>query len=80
MRLWDAVFASWIAGLSLFGDDLPLTRDAALQLRLNFSTISLFERIGATAAQCCARDHEQDRQGPHPLILGMKLAKANRRL
>jgi hypothetical protein len=61
MRLWDAVFAGWIAGLSLFGDDFALTSDAALQLRLNVSTTSLFERIGATARERRAADHEQDR-------------------
>jgi hypothetical protein len=80
MRLGNAVFAGWIARLSLFGNDLSLPGDAALQLRLNFSTTALFERIGATAGKRHARDHEQDRQGPHPLILGMKPAKANRRL
>ena len=80
MRLGDAMLARWIAGLSLFGDDLALTSDPAFQLRLNVSTTSLFERIGAAARECRAPDHEQDRQGPHPLILGMKLAKANGRL
>jgi hypothetical protein len=80
MRLGNAMFAGWIAGLSLFGNDLSLAGDAALQLRLNFFTTSLFERIGATADKRCTRDHEQDRQGLHLLILGMKSAKANRRL
>jgi hypothetical protein len=55
------MFAGRIAGVSLFGDDLALASDAALQLRLNFSTSSLLERIGATAGERCARDHEQDR-------------------
>ena len=70
MRLGNAVFAGWIAGLSLLGADSALTGDAALQLRLNFAAISLFERIGTAAGKRCARDHEEDRQGPHPLILG----------
>ena len=61
MRLGNAMFAGRIAGVSLFGDDLALASDAALQLRLNFSTSSLLERIGATAGERCARDHEQDR-------------------
>jgi hypothetical protein len=80
MRLGNAVFASWIVRLSFLGADPALTGDAALQLRLNFVATALLERIGATAGERCARDHKQDRQGPHPLILGMKLAKANRRL
>jgi hypothetical protein len=78
MSLRDGVFACWIAGLSLFGNDLSLSGDTALQLRLHFSATSLFERIGATAGKRCARDQEKDRQGPHPLILGMKSSKANR--
>jgi hypothetical protein len=77
MRLRDAVFAGWIAGLSLFGDDLSLTRNAALKLRSHFLTASLFDGIGATAHERRARDCEQDQQGPHPLILGMNLSKAN---
>ena len=77
MSLWYAVFAGWIAGLSLFGHDLALTGDATLQLRLHLLTASLFERIGATAHERRARDCEQDQQGPHPLILGMNLSKAN---
>ena len=53
MRLGNAVFAGWIARVSFFGDDFPLAGDAALQLRLNFSTTSLFERIGANAREDC---------------------------
>ena len=49
MSLRYAVFAGWIAGLSLFGDDLSLARNAALKLRSHFLAASLFERIGATA-------------------------------
>lgn len=80
MRLGNAVFAGWIARVSLFGDDFSLAGDAALQLRLNFSTTALLERIGATAGKRRARDHEQDRQGPHPLILGNNDLIANWRL
>jgi hypothetical protein len=53
VRLGDAVFAGGIAWLSLLGNDLSLAGDAALQLRLNFSTTSLFEWIGATAREDC---------------------------
>ena len=79
MSLRDGVFAGRIAGLSLFGNDLSLSADAALQLRLHFSATSLFERIG-TAGKRRARDQKKDRPGPHLLILGMKSSKANRRL
>ena len=78
MRLGNAMFAGWIADVSFFGDDFSLAGDAALQLGLNFSTTALFERICATTSKRRARDRDQDRHGPHPLILGMKLAKANR--
>jgi len=58
MRLGNAVFAGWIAWLSLFGDNISLAGDAALQLRLNFSATSLFERISATAREDCTSDRE----------------------
>jgi hypothetical protein len=77
MSLRYGVFAGWIARLSLFGDDLSLTRNAALKLRSHLLAASLFEGIGATAHERRARDCEQDQQGPHPLILGMNLSKAN---
>ena len=77
MRLGNAMFAGWIAGISLFGDDLALAGDPALQLGLHISTTAMFERIGATTGKRRACDCEEDRQGPHPLILGMKLANAN---
>jgi hypothetical protein len=72
MRLGNGVFAGWIAGLSLFGNDLSLPGDTALQLRLHFLAAPLLERISAAAGNRRAGDREQDRQGPHPLILGMK--------
>jgi len=56
MRLRHAMFAGWITGLTLFRPNLALAGDATLQLRLNFSTASLFDRIGATAGKHCARD------------------------
>ena len=52
------MFASWIARLSLFGNDLSLAGHAALQLRLNFPTTSLFERISAAAREDCTSDRE----------------------
>jgi hypothetical protein len=58
MGLGNAMFAGWIARLSLFGDDISLAGDAALQLRLNVSATSLFERISATAREDCTSDHE----------------------
>jgi hypothetical protein len=61
MRLGNAVFAGWIARLSLFGNDLSLPGNAALQLRLNFSTTSLFEWIGAAARKDCTSNREEDR-------------------
>jgi hypothetical protein len=61
MRLGNAVFGGWIACLALLRNKLSLAGNAALQLRLNFLTASLFERIGATTGKCCASDREQDR-------------------
>ena len=58
MRLGNAVFTGRIAGVSLFGDELALTRYAALQLRLNFVATALFERIGASAGD----QHGADRK------------------
>ncbi|MEY2543572.1 MAG: hypothetical protein QOE81_1033 [Verrucomicrobiota bacterium] len=58
MGLGNAVFAGWIAWVSLFGDNISLAGDAALQLRLNVSATSLFERISATAREDCTSDHE----------------------
>ena len=78
MCLRDAVFGCRIARFALLRNKLSLAANAALQLRLYFLATPLLERIGATAGKRCARDREQDRHGLHPLILGMKLAKANR--
>jgi hypothetical protein len=58
MGLGNAMFAGWIAWISLFGDNISLAGDAALQLRLNFFASSLFERISATAGEDCTSDRE----------------------
>jgi hypothetical protein len=71
------MLAGRIAGLALLGNDLSLTSNAALKLRLNFAAGSLFERISTATGDQHAADRDQDRQGPHPLILGMNFAKAN---
>jgi hypothetical protein len=80
MSLRNAVFSCRIARFALLRNKLTLAANAALQLRLYFLTTPLLERIGAAAREHRASDHKQDRPGPHPLILGMKLAKANGRL
>lgn len=77
MRLGHAMFAGRIAGLALFGADLAATGYAAFQLGSNFVAASFFEWIRATAAEEQATNCNQDRTGPHPLILGMKLAFAS---
>jgi hypothetical protein len=69
MSLRHAMFGCRIARLALLRNKLSLAANAALQLRLYFLTTPLLERIGATAGNRCARDQEEDRQGPHPLIL-----------
>jgi hypothetical protein len=58
MRLGNAVFAGYIAGVSLFGNNFTLSRESPLQLRLNFVTGSLFERIGASDREDCRSDRE----------------------
>jgi len=80
MSLRHAMFGCRIARLTLLRNDLSLAGKAALQFRLNILTALLLKRIGAAAREHRASDHKQDRPGPHPLILGMKLAKANERL
>jgi hypothetical protein len=50
MSLRHAVLAGWIARLSLFGSDLALTGNAALQLRLHFLPASLFERVSTSTS------------------------------
>ena len=77
MRLGYAMLAGRIAGLALLGNDLSLTSNAALKLRLNFAAGSLFERISTATGDQHAADRDQDRQGPHLLILGMNFTKAN---
>jgi len=58
--------------------ELSLAGHAALQSRANVLAALLFERIGATCNERCEENgDEEKRPGPHLLILGMKLAKAN---
>ena len=46
--MYTAIVIAVIAGLALFGADLALSGDAALQLRLNLVAASLFEWISAS--------------------------------
>jgi hypothetical protein len=71
------VFSSRVAGITLLRHDLTLAGQAALKLRSDFVASSLFKRIGAPAGDQHAADRDKDRQGLHPLILGMNFAKAN---
>jgi hypothetical protein len=77
MRLGYAMLAGRVAGLALLRDDFTLTGQAALKLRSDFLASSMLERISAAAGDQHATDRNQDRQGPHPLILGTNFAKAN---
>src|ERR1700738_4259829 len=77
MRRRHAVFSGRVAGIALLGNNFSLTCQTALQLRLNFVAASLLERIGAATDDQHAADRNQDRQGPHPLILGTNFSKAN---
>jgi hypothetical protein len=77
MRRRHAVFSGRVAGVALLRYDFTLAGQAALELRSDFFACSIFERIGATPGDQHAADHNQDRQGLHPLILGMNFAKAN---
>jgi hypothetical protein len=58
MRLRHAVFAGWITGVALFGNELSLAGHAALKLGLNFAASSLLKRIGASAGDQHAADRE----------------------
>jgi hypothetical protein len=58
MRLGNAMFAGWIARVALLRNKLSLAGNAALQLRLNFATTSLFEGIGAANREDCTSDRE----------------------
>lgn len=58
MGLGNPVFAGWIAGIALFGDELSLAGDAALKLGLNVAATSLLERIGASAGDQQVADRE----------------------
>jgi hypothetical protein len=71
------MFARGITGFALFGADLTAARHAALQLRSYFVAGSFFERVRATGAEEDTSYPDKDRKGPHPLILGTKLAFAS---
>jgi hypothetical protein len=58
MRLGNAVFRGRVARISLFRDELSLASHAALQLRLDFATSSLFEWVGAADCEDCTSDRE----------------------
>ena len=58
MRLRNAMFAGRIAGIALFGADLPLPGDAALQSFLNLLSALFFERVSATGEDQNGADHE----------------------
>ena len=77
MRLRNSVFGGGIAGIALFGTDLSLAGDAALQPGANFLAARLFERIGATDCERREENREEKRPGLHRLILGMKRGIAN---
>ena len=53
---------------------------ALLKIDNDIANVARAGGIDATAGKHCERDQEEDRPGPHPLILGMKFSKANRRL
>jgi hypothetical protein len=60
---------SRITGVALFWAKLALTGDSAFELRLHFLAGALFKGVGATDRERCECNRDQDRQGPHPLIL-----------
>jgi hypothetical protein len=74
MSLGNSVFIGRIARLSLFGTDLPLPRDAALELIPDFPCAALFKWISASPYHERARAN--NRQGPHLFILGNKWSNA----
>ena len=80
MRLGHAVLGGRIARVALafaFGE-LPLSGDAAFQLRLHVTAAALFDRIGTTLREDCEGNREEERPGLHLLILGIQPRKANR--
>ena len=58
MRLRHAVFVGRIAGIPLFGADLALSGDAALQSFLNLLSALFFKRIGAAGEDQNGADDE----------------------
>jgi hypothetical protein len=65
------MFAGRITGLALFRAELAATSYAPLELRSDFLARSLFEGIGATCEGQQAGDCDENRKGPHRLILEM---------
>jgi hypothetical protein len=78
VRLGYAMLGSGITRLALFGADLTATSYAPLELRSDFLARSMFEGIGATCEGQQAGDCDENRKGPHRLILETKPRKANR--
>jgi hypothetical protein len=68
MRLRHAVLCRWIVGSSLHWAKRSLTGDATPELLLHFLPGALLKGIRA-ATQGQQYDCEQNRKGPHPLIL-----------
>ena len=77
--MWHTVFAGRISRFTLFRADLAATCYAALKLRAHFIAGSLFQRVSATTKDRHATDRDNNRNGPHLPILGMKFANANER-
>jgi len=78
MGLRNSMFGSWIAGITFLRNEFALTTETSLELRADFLPASLLERIGATEGERGEENLEEERPGPHPLILEMKSANANR--
>jgi hypothetical protein len=77
MRLRHAVLGGGITGFTRFGTDLSFAANASLQLRLDFITRALFERIRATERKQREDDSKEERPGPHRLILETNPVIAN---
>jgi len=66
------MFGGGITGLPLFRAELAATSYAPLELRAHVLARSLFEGIGATCEGQQAGDCDENRKGPHRLILETK--------
>ena len=67
-----------IAGVAFLRHDLPLTGNAAFQLRSNVLPRPLLKWISAAEGKRREYNREEKRPGPHPLILETKQEIANR--